>query len=215
MGGIEALSPPPFPERPTSSMSKASRRRKDVMSPQSALARGVLFLRSIGHTVEYGDTAGGFVQGVRIEEGKLIIDSSTRVSTLLHEAGHIACILGQYRPMLGTGTAGSDIDQQVQRFATDVLDQASSPDDPRVRALIQCSDPEATAWAWAAGLAAGIPPELIILDNEYDGEGRDIRMMLSMRCYFGINGLAHAGMTTRSRSEAACFPKMKRWMQID
>ncbi|MNG07217.1 hypothetical protein D3C84_905070 [compost metagenome] len=91
------------------------------------------------------------------------------------------------------------------------------PDHPKVRAALQCSDPEATAWAWAAGLALDIPHELIVMDAEYDGTGADIRMSLSMRAYVGINGLQHAGFTAAREQYTwlglPTYPLMAFWLQ--
>lgn len=53
---------------------------------------------------------------------------------------------------------------------------------------------------WAAGLA----PEVVILDSEYEGGGAGIRLALQLCAYTGINGSVHAGMTAHPRREG--FP---------
>ena len=129
------------------------------------------------------------------------------MSDLLHEAGHLALIPGRFRP----GMNGDLSDGFTVMFkALDALDLP--PDDPLSRAALQCSDPEATAWAWAAGTALGLPPETIITDDQYDGEGASIRQMLSMRLYLGIHGLIHAGLCLPPRNPGG-FPALTRWLQ--
>ena len=95
--------------------------------------------------------------------------------------------------------------RKIQRLDLD-------PDHPMWRAAIQASDPEATAWAWAAGCAIGLDPSRVIEDHEYDNSGREIRAMLRMRQYVGINGLVHAGMCLNPRRPTG-FPTMHRWVQ--
>ncbi len=99
-----------------------------------------------------------------------------------------------------------------------VLDR-EPPDSPLSRAIIQCSDPEATAWAWAAGIHLGLPPKIIIQHDEYDGAGRDIRQGLSINCYPGFTDLptldfAPRGVTLQQlliRHEMWQQPKLIRW----
>ena len=64
-------------------------------------------------------------------------------------------------------------------------------------AIVQSSDCEATAWAWAAGLNLGVPIDLIVSDQAYGSEGASIRTQLRLNAYVGINGLQHAGMCSR------------------
>lgn len=88
------------------------------------------------------------------------------------------------------------------------------PDAPLYRAVIQCSDPEATAWAWAAGVSLGLPDREIIRDDECDGEGADIGLALQMNAYIGIHGLAHAGICAiRKRGDQAAWPQLNFWTQ--
>ncbi len=84
-----------------------------------------------------------------------------------------------------------------------------------MRAALQCSDPEATAWAWAAGKHLGIPEDEIILDSEYGNDGAGIRLALSLRSYPGINGLAHAGFCAVRDGVAPLpvFPALAHWTQ--
>lgn len=83
---------------------------------------------------------------------------------------------------------------------------------------MQCSDPEATAWAWAIGKHLGLPDEIIILDSEYDGTGANERLSLGMGAHLGVHGLAHAGFCAASKAYSEitnqpCYPNLAFWLQ--
>ncbi|WOB11258.1 hypothetical protein [Piscinibacter gummiphilus] len=176
------------------------------------LERVVRFLQGIGLVCTMNPGAHGFIHGVSIRHGSLQIDPFASPSSLLHEAGHLSIIPAKFR-----GLACDDLVSafEVMFAETDFSD----PDSPGARAAIQCSDPEATAWAWAAGRAVGLAPEVIIQDDEYDGTGKWIRMQLANGHYAGIHGLAHAGFCAvresplSRRQGLAVFPKLNRWLQ--
>ncbi len=170
------------------------------------------FLREIGIPCEIEHGARGFLEGVRIEAGVLFVDPACSLSTLLHEAGHLAIVPVRYRHwMSGNLHAG------MRRMLHDVQTKDIEPDSLLYRAVIQCSDPEATAWAWAAGRHLGIPPEIIIADQDYDKCGDSVRLGLETRHYLGINGLQHAGFCVARanayRPEQAVFPQLNFWTQ--
>lgn len=177
---------------------------------QSALEKVIRFLHSIGLQVEIENGASGFIDGVRIENGVLRIDPMCRASSLLHEAGHLACVPSRFRSYMSDNLA-----KGMRRMMNELGQMSLHPDHPLVRAAIQCGDHEATAWAWAAGIAAGLEPEQIIQDDEYEGGGANIRMMLAVNQYAGINGLACAGMCGRGTWIApdGRYPKMTSWLQ--
>lgn len=169
----------------------------------------IAFLQEIGIPVQIVPTVSpaSFLEEVEVVDGSLRITPSCRASSLLHEAGHIACVPAPYRRLLsGNLYKGLRAMYELVR-ALDV-----DPDSPLMRAVIQCSDPEATAWAWAAGVHLGLPAELIIMDDEYDGEGADIRFCLQASSYLGINGLMHAGMCQNPRRPGG-FPVLRTWLQ--
>lgn len=166
----------------------------------------IAFLAEVGIPATEGDVpTTSFLPNITIKDGAIIYNKNTHVSDILHEAGHLACIPGKYRNL-----CQSDMGKN-QRKIWDIAEAAGEIeiDSPTYRALIQSSDPEATAWAWAAGRHLGIADEEIILDHQYEGTGEDIRTMLSIRGYFGINGLRAAGMVDSVRT----FPEMTRWVQ--
>src|SRR3546814_296386 len=84
-----------------------------------------------------------------------------------------------------------------------------SPDAPEMRAIMQAGETEATAWAFAAGRAIGLPDHVIIEDQDYDGEGEGIRFGLALNAYVGINGMVRGGMCESVRA----YPAMIKWLQ--
>lgn len=104
------------------------------------------FLNEIGIISRYETGATGFSKGCRIDHGTLAVDPECRLSTPLHETGHLAITPRCFRSLMdGNLYAG-------QRKMLQLIDETSMhPDAPLYRAVIQCSDPEATAWAWSAG----------------------------------------------------------------
>ncbi len=185
--------------------------RADISSAaqQSHLEIAADFLRSIGLDVIEQPGAAGFLHGTRIKKGKLLYDpAKAEASDLLHEAGHLAVLPGRYR-----GWADDNILQVQLDMIEDVEKQSTQPDfdadAPEIRAVMQAGETEATAWAFAAGRASGLPDEAIIQDHEYDGEGASIRAGLKANCYFGINGLVAGGLCENVRA----YPTLTRWLQ--
>ena len=100
----------------------------------------------------------------------------------------------------------------------DLETRGLDPDDPLYRAAVQTSDPEATAWAFAAGKHLGFRENRIILASQYQGTGRDIRFALGVGQYMGIHGLAHAGFCAVNRLVAQArgipqYPELAMWVQ--
>lgn len=170
------------------------------------------FLQHIGLDVRIEEGARGFIDGVRIDKGRLFVDPKCPVSGLLHEAGHLAIVPAQFRPHLS-----GDLREAFLRMFEELDRQGLDPDHPLSRAVVQASDPEATAWAWAAGEHLGIPPQRRILDAEYEGTGNIVRFQLQRCAYLGIHGLSHAGFcATRAllaKPEKPAYPKLAFWTQ--
>lgn len=169
----------------------------------------VTFLKAIGIPVQVVPELGqkGFLPGVLIQGGGLQVTPAGLVSDWLHEAGHVACVPTRFRGGL-TGNVSAGVKAMFEQLDPLELD----PDHPLMRAALQCSDPEATAWAWAAGCHLGLPPEMIIGNDQYDGDGAEIRAMLQANAYFGINGLVHAGMCQSARRPGG-YPQLTKWLQ--
>lgn len=170
------------------------------------------FLCSIGLSVQVEAGACGFIEHVAVVEGGLRADPQAPASGLLHEAGHLAVMPTRFRHFL-SGNLGEGM-----RRAFAALDQLDlAPDDPLLRAMLQTSDPEVTAWAWAAGKAIGLPDQMIIEDDDYQGEGEGIRIALAANSYLGINGLSHAGFCVVRQNPyrpLPVYPELAHWLQL-
>lgn len=178
------------------------------MDRVTALERSVDFLREIGISTEPSANSKGFLENIRIDHGILFYNPDhATAANILHEAGHLAVLPSKLRHK-----TGNDLDETFIHLG-DIMDQAfdmDNPDSPEMRALLQCGETEATAWAWAAGKAIGLPEEIIIEDQDYDNSGADMRIALSLNCYFGINGLVAGYMATSVKT----YPTLTRWLQI-
>ena len=186
-----------------------------MMVKRTNIDATIEFLNLIGIATSRVDKAEGFLSGVRIEEGNLLVDPTCHVSDLLHEAGHVAIFPSRYRRLM-TG----NIEKAQRLMLDDVWSQNLHPDDPLSRAAMQSSDVEATAWAWAAGVHLSIEPCEIIMSRSthYEGNGPIIRTMLSMGQYAGIHGLAHAGFCAVNKRVSAhsgkpLYPELAMWKQ--
>lgn len=185
------------------------------------LAAVVRFLDTIGLPWQWRSGARGFVEHVRIEDGGLLIDPAAHASAVLHEAGHLSILPAEFRPL-----AQANVDAVNEIMCAQI--DWSDPDSPVCCAAVQCSDPEATAWAWAAGLHLGLSPARIIRDEEYGGDGAEVRLQLLTGRYAGIHGLVHAGLCAAASERFAraqrdmglgvdvrAYPVMTRWLQQD
>ncbi|MGI0649473.1 hypothetical protein ACRCPS_31135 [Pseudomonas aeruginosa] len=169
------------------------------------------FLQRIGLTVEVVPGAAGFIEHVEVFEGGLRVDPRAPASGLLHEAGHLAIVPTQFRHYLS-----GNLSKGMHRICEELDRMVLDPDDPLQRAVLQTGDPEATAWAWAAGKELGIPHELIIQSHEYSGDGPFIRSALAANSYLGINGMTHAGFCVRKANPyrpLPVYPKLAFWLQ--
>ncbi|WP_198363774.1 hypothetical protein [Burkholderia ubonensis] len=182
--------------------------------PQETFHRVIQALNDIGLEVRIVEGATGFLPNLRIVGGALHVAPNCSVSDILHEAGHLACIPQRYR-----ACANDDLDEVTKEMLDDLERLNVHPDSPLYRAVIQCSDPEATAWAFAFGRHLGLAPEDIIEDHQYPddsgvGTGAEVRAALSMGMYIGIHGLAHAGFCSTNRfGRLPQYPKLAYWTQ--
>lgn len=174
------------------------------------LTATVNFLRGIGLTVIESDDAKGFLENVRIDAGVLYYRPGvTSAANLLHEAGHVAIIPARYRQF-----ASDCIEELIIKMCDEMGERQASdphfdPDSPENCAIMQAGETEATAWAFAAGRAIGLPDHLIIEDQDYDGEGEGVRFALAMNSHFGINGLRRGGMCQSVKT----YPALTKWLQ--
>lgn len=94
------------------------------------------------------------------------------------------------------------------------------PDAPLAKAIIQSSEPEATTWAWAAGMHIGLKPKTIISASECNAGGDYIRSQQQMNAIWPPHALVHTRFCVpRPRLEAAlglpAHLKLARWLQKD
>lgn len=169
------------------------------------------FLEAIGINVQVVPGAIGFLDNMRIVDGGIHVDptSDNVCGNLLHEAGHIAVTSGLFRPHLNY-----DVQESIQD-AMDAYLKAhpfafGAEEDPIARSILQSGETEAIAWSYAAAVEIGIDSRLPFRLG-FQGEGMQLHDMLKVGAYFGINGLAAAGMTKLRGPDR--FPKMIRWMQ--
>ena len=176
------------------------------------LERCLAFFRAIGLPWAWKRGAKGFLDGVEVEQGALLVDPCASASNILHEAGHLAILPGRFRR-----NASGDLSAAMERMFGEV--DFSDPDSGIARAAIQCGDAEATAWAWAVGVYLGLPPKTIIKDAEYDGTGAFLRTSLRVGAYAGINGLSHAGFCAvrpgiyATARGLPVYPQLAMWLQ--
>lgn len=174
------------------------------------------FLNEIGIEARWEVGASGFVPGVRITNGVLAVDPHCQVADVLHEAGHIAIMPRRYRHMLN-----GDIAPAIKAAWEDASRIDPHPEAPLMRALLQCSDPEATAWAWAAGMHLGLASKEIIPDTDdpriYGGDAAGVRLAHELNHSIGAHGLAAAGFCQvgmfNKYNPKPKYPKLAFWTQ--
>lgn len=183
----------------------------------ATLAKAASFLATIGITVIHTDDplTDQFIPGLEIAKGCVIRVNPTTLrnhADILHEAGHLAIMPQPFRDQMHGNT-----DESVMPLIDAWFNEHGMMDPvhthiemPFSRALLQASELEAIAWSYAAALEACIDPIEVFKSDEhaYNGEGPEVLFELKRNSHLGINGLAHADMTTRQ-----IYPKMLTWTQ--
>lgn len=180
---------------------------------EGAFARTAAFLEGLGFVVRCDPRADGFLAGVEIANGELLVamDADDMAGELLHEAGHLAVT-----PSLFRHRASGDL-SEVARIMSDWIDGCGlslEVDDPIIRGILQAGECEAIAWSYAAALTIGIDTRIPFCRG-FEGEGLDLHDQVASGYYFGVHGLAAGGMTDLPRRPSPSpFPRMKRWLQV-
>lgn len=174
---------------------------------KNMLNQVVYELNEIGIRSVFGVPNDCFINGVAIKNGELIVDRSCSISNLLHEAGHLAVLPKEYRKQ-----ASGDLGDVLRKMYREI--DCSKEENRR---YMQCEDAEATAWAYAFGVRCGVPFDLIIDDDQYDGTGRDVLESLALGSGFGVKGLARMGWCASSiiHSKASglpMYPNLVKWI---
>lgn len=181
--------------------------------------RVIEFLRSIGLTVEVSDEAAAppesFLPGVMVRNGGLVVYPGAFPGDLLHEAGHLCTLCSPFRE-LADGNLSKAFAEITRYMRANPEGLLKWPEDPVSRAAMQCSDPEATAWQYAAAQHIGLPDKWLFPKGSYAGNAATTLMALKTNSYMGINGLQAAGWTyarrNPSRPEQLVYPKLAFWM---
>jgi hypothetical protein len=185
--------------------------KSETTELQPYVEKTMAFLNEIGLPIAVVPGASAFLELIRIVEGRLEIDPLCPVSNILHEAGHLATVPSAFRHLM-TG----NLDEGIKRMFDEIEKMGLHPDHPLSRSAMQASEVEATAWAWAVGEHLDIPPDVAILDSEYDNDGAEVRSMLMARAYYGIHGLMHAGFCVNRANpnrNLPVYPKLAYWLQ--
>jgi hypothetical protein len=153
------------------------------MNPEETTVHLVEFVRSLGISVEFGETAPGtFLPGITIRDGILIVDRARLQwpGDIVHEAGHIAISPPSQRASMG----GKIEVTPAEEMAT-------------------------LAWSYAAALAAGVPPEVVFHEGGYRKGGAQLVAQFASGQPPGGPGvpiLQWYGMTS-------AFPNMTHWLR--
>lgn len=174
------------------------------------------FVRSIGIPVTVTELTAKstFLPRVRIQAGELLVDPGVFPGDILHEAGHIATIPEPFRH-LADGNLSAVFRAMGEYVEEELVDIGGYKEDPIARGIMQCSDPEATAWQYAAAKHIGLPDKWLFPKESYNGDAMGILLGLKSSRYLGINGLQAAGWTViratpyRPLPE---YPKLVRWL---
>jgi len=155
------------------------------------------FLTKIGITVGPAViTEDTVLPGVQISQGKILVDEEklTYPGDILHEAGHLAVVTAETRPILfdniGRGLSNSE------RMGEEVA---------------------AIAWSYAAALHLQLPPEIVFHEGGYQGSSKAFIENFSQGRYVGVPLLQLYGLSYEAKQAqeqgVAPFPHMIKWLR--
>jgi hypothetical protein len=205
---MESLLPPPMAEATRQQMLEALRtmdnpaatelilqlEAESTAEHQQAYMRKMLgFLDEIGIPWRMADIpTDTFLPGLAVQEGGLLIDEAKLKfpGDILHEAGHIALIPLEKRPMFSGNVA-----EMLPEHAGDEV------------AVI--------LWTYAVCLHLELPLEMVIHDHGYHSNAEWLRQLFESGNYIGLPLLVWMGLCEdpkMARQEGReGFPKMRRW----
>lgn len=181
------------------------------------VSKAIGFVRGIGLTVtisEEADLKDAFIPYVRVEAGGMTISGAVFPGDILHEAGHLAVIPGDFRP-LAVDSLSAVMNAMTKYIENNPHGLAQWPEDPTSRAILQSGEAEATAWQYAAAQAIGLPDEWLFPPDSYEGESAQVLQYLKSKTHLGVNGLQAAGWTVQRKQEyreSAVFPALNFWL---
>ena len=152
-----------------------------------------------------------FIKNVSIIDGTLFINKKTKISDLLHEAGHLAVLHPDYRKLIN-----NNLTSILQKMATEI-DTAKQENEK----YGYCEEVCATAWAGAVGFYLKLKDNDIINKKQYQNGGADILCSLKNNCYIGIKQLQYAGFCVQYEpakrltqfADLPVYPQLKKWLQ--
>ncbi len=144
------------------------------------------FLKSLGINLEFRKNIEGFMPGLTIDRGTIVIDPEALKypGDILHEAGHIAIVKMSERIFLNSNNIAIRKDAAAEEMM-------------------------AIAWSFAACLHLNIPPEFVFHEQGYNGGGLAIAENFKQGHYFGVPMLVFAGMCENPGPQG--YPLMKIW----
>jgi hypothetical protein len=124
-----------------------------------------------------------FLPGIQVEDGRLLVDESklTWPGDLLHEAGHLAVVPAPMRSRMSGDVALPGLDMDGLEV-------------------------QATAWAYAAVVHLGLPPDVLFHEGGYRGQSAGLIRTYGLGVYPGAHKLTEYGM-------ADGYPRMARWLR--
>jgi len=152
-------------------------------------ARIVAFLNSIGiPTREATLTGDTILPAMTVRDGVILYDPARleRPGDLLHEGGHIAM--------------------------TDPALRATVSDFGAAQTA-QGDEMGATAWSWAAAIAAGLDARVAFHPDAYRGEGEWLQETFAQGHYIGLPMLQYYGLARFPRDEGDQYPAMIKWLR--
>lgn len=190
----------------------------DAQTREYWVQQVVEFVRGLGIAVAVCTdeaAAESFLPNVEILDGGLVVRPGVFPGDILHEAGHLATMPAQFRP-LATGQLREAFAAMSRYLEANPMGLATYPEDPVARGVMQCSDPEATAWQFAAGQHLGMPDEWLFPLGSYAGDAVAVLLSLKAGGHMGINGLQAAGWTLNRanpfRPNIPVFPQLAFWL---
>lgn len=151
----------------------------------SDLDRIIAFLTEVGIevVVEHDAEAKGFLPGIRVDEGRLLVDETALEwpGDLLHEAGHLALVPAAKRPT--------------------TTDEVEVPGVPMGQV-----EPAAMLWSYAAALRIGLDPQEVFHGGGYAGKAEGLLRTYGHGVYPGLPVLVQLGLADAS------YPRMLRWL---
>jgi hypothetical protein len=149
----------------------------------------VAFLDSIGiPTAEAVLDEDTVLPAMTVRDGVILYDPARleRPGDLLHEAGHIAMTDPALRPTIS--------------------DFSLAPG-------AQGDEMGATAWSWAAAIAAGLDARVAFHPDAYRGEGEWLQQTFAQGHYVGLPLLQYYGLARFPHQDGDQYPAMIKWLR--